>query len=74
MNTNETNIIIHDTIDADQIEDADQIRVDGTLYEDVRVENSNDPDEVRVRAYSEDEGDMVTLSIPYDYRVDLWSV
>lgn len=74
MNTNETNIIIHDTIDADQIEDADQIRVDGTLYEDVRVENSNDPDEVRVRAYSEDEGDMVTLSLPYDYRVDLWSV
>jgi hypothetical protein len=74
MNTNETNIIIHDTIDADQIEDADQIRVDGTLYEDVRVENSNDPDEVRVRAYSEDEGDMVTLYLPYDYRVDLWSV
>lgn len=71
MNTNE---IIHDTIDADQIEDGDQIRVDGTLYENVKVEASDDPDEVRIRAYSEDEGDMVTLSLPYDYRVDLWSV
>jgi hypothetical protein len=67
MNTNETNIIIHDTIDADQIEDADQIRVDGTLYEDVRVENSNDPDEVRVRAYSEDTYKSLSLACCSSY-------
>lgn len=68
------NINIYDNITADQIEDGDQIQVDGVFYEDVRIENSDDPDEVRVRAYSEDEGDMVTIELPYDYPVNLWAL
>ena len=65
---------LYDTITADQIEDGDQIIVDGTPYENVRVLDSDDIDEVRVVGYSEDEGDNVTLSLPYDYSVDLWAV
>ena len=64
---------LYDTITADQIEDGDQIIVDGVAYENVVV-LVHDVDEVRVRAYSEDEGDNVVLSIPYDYPVDLWAV
>lgn len=69
-----TDEIILDTITADQIEDGDQIKVDGTLYERVTILDSTDPDEVRVRAYSDDEGDMVTLELPYDYPVETWSL
>jgi len=68
------NIIINDTIIADQIEDGDQIQVDGVYYENVALLDATDPDEVRVRAYSEDEGDLVTLELPYDYPVNLWSL
>lgn len=67
---------IYDTITADQIEDGDQIIVDGEAYENVAVLGGNpqDDSEVLVRGYSEDEGDNVTLSLPYDYPVDLWAV
>lgn len=65
---------IYDTITADQIENGDQIIVDGTPYENVRVLDSDDIDEVRIVGYSEDEGDDVTLSLPFDYAVDLWAV
>ena len=65
---------IYDTIIADQIENGDQIIVDGTPYENVRLLDSDDIDEVRIVGYSEDEGDDVTLSLPFDYSVDLWAV
>jgi hypothetical protein len=75
MNTNETNIIIHDTIDADQIEIGDQILVDGDPIEvDDFTESESDDSEVIVYGFSHESGDRVTISLPYDYRVDLWSV
>jgi len=65
---------IYDTIQADQIEDGDQIIIDGEALEQVTVLESEDPDEVVIRGYSEDEGDFVRHTLPYDYSVDLWSV
>lgn len=68
------NINEYDNVTADQIEDGDQIKVDDVYYENVTILESTDPDEVRVRAYSEDEGDMVTLELPFDYPVTLWAL
>lgn len=70
-----TDAIVTDTIDADQIEDGDQIIVDGEHLEGVTV--SADPDDVDaviITAFSWETGDRVTHTLPYDYPVDLWAV
>lgn len=73
--TTETDIIVQDTIDADQIEDGDQIIVDGEALEGVTVhDDPNDPDGVIVKGFSWETGDAVEHTLPYDYRVDIWSV
>lgn len=70
-----TDAIIHDTIQADQIEDGDQILVDGDHLENVRVDS--DPEDIEavvVTGYSNDSGDAVTYTLPYDYDVQVWSL
>jgi hypothetical protein len=70
-----TDAIIHDTIQADQIEDGDQILVDGDHLENVRVDSDpEDIDAVVVTGYSFDSGDAVTYTLPYDYDVQVWSL
>lgn len=71
----DTHIIVTDTIDADQIEDGDQIIVDGEALEGVTVhDDESDNDGIVVRGFSWETGDSVEHTLPYDYRVDLWSV
>lgn len=65
---------IIDSIQADQIEDGDQILLDGEPLTDVRTRETDDPDEVIVRGYSLDEGEMVEYAVPFDYSVDVWAV
>ena len=70
-----TDVTITDTIQADQIEDGDQIIVDGDLLERVSVSESYaDPDEVIVKGFSYESGDAVTYSLPFDYDVDVWGI
>jgi hypothetical protein len=65
---------ILDTIQADQIENGDQIIVDGEVFTNVTVHDSEDVSEVLVHAYSEDEGDFKFVPLPYDYYVDVWAL
>lgn len=76
MNKNlNSDIIVHDTIDADQIEDGDQIIIDGEPIEGVTVhDDPSDPDAVIVKGFSWETGDAVEHTLPYDYSVDVWSV
>lgn len=72
---NETDIIIIDTIDADQIEPGDQIVLDGEYITVDTVEDSDTDDYgVVISGYSWDEGDSVSETLPYNYRVDVWSL
>lgn len=72
---NENDIIIIDTIDADQIEVGDQIVLDGEYIEVSFVgDDPADDSAVLVNGYSWDEGDFVANSLPYDYRVDVWGL
>jgi len=76
MENNETDIIIIDTIDADQIEVGDQILIDGDPIEvdDFHDGTTEDDSEVVVHGFSHESGDRVTVSLPYNYRVDVWSL
>lgn len=76
MNKNlNDDIIVHDTIDADQIEDGDQIIIDGEPLEGVTVtDDVDDFDGIRVTGFSWETGDEVIHVLPFDYSVELWSV
>jgi hypothetical protein len=66
---------VHDTITADEVEDGDQIIIDGDLLENVRVES--DPDDISaviIVGYSDNTGDVVRYPLPYDYTVELWAI
>lgn len=66
-------MIITDTIQADQIEDGDQIVIDGDPIEVTSVEESEDDmDEIVVKGFSHDTGDSVQYPLPFDYYVDMW--
>lgn len=68
-------IQILDTIQADQIEDGDQIAVYGDHLEDVTIsDHATDPDLIVVMGYSHDEGDRVAYDVRYSDSVDVWSV
>ena len=63
------------TITADQIENGDQIIVDNDELENVTVED--DPEDINgviVKGYSEETGDIVTYTLPFDYEVQVWAV
>jgi hypothetical protein len=63
------------TIDADQIEDGDQILIDGDPLENVTV--SDDPMDdfaVVIKGFSNDTGDVETYTVPFDYPVEVWAV
>lgn len=76
MNTNDTDIIILDTIDADQIEVGDQILVDLDPVEVTWV--GDDPEApaegIRVKGYSHESGDEVVYDLYFADRVDVWSL
>lgn len=75
MENTDTDIIITDTIDADQIEVGDQIVLDGEYIEvATREDDPEDSDGIIVSGYSWDEGDRVEKTLPYNYRVDVWSI
>lgn len=76
MNKNlNSDIIVNDTIDADQIEDGDQIIIDGEPLENVTVsEDPNDDEAVIVTGFSWEDGGKVVHVLPYNYRVDVWNV
>ncbi len=76
MNENDSDILIIDTIDADQIEVGDQILIDGDPIEvdDFHDGTEGDDTEVVVHGFSHESGDRVVVSLPYNYRVDVWSL
>lgn len=62
-------------VTADQIEDGDQIIVDGDALENVTVHD--DPDDINgviVKGFSEDTGDEAVYTLPFDYEVEVWAV
>lgn len=64
-----------DFILADEIEDGDQISINGDLLENVRV--SGDPDDINiviVTGWSHNSGDTATYHLNYDDDVELWSL
>jgi hypothetical protein len=63
---------IYDTIQADQIEDGDQIIVDGDPLERVRVHDSEEG--IWVVGESVNTGDRETYFLTPDADVDLWAV
>ena len=68
-------INITDTINADQIEDGDQIAVNGDHLENVVIDGDpNDPDAVVITGWSVNTGDLETYSVRYDTDVDVWSI
>lgn len=66
---------IIDTITADQIENGDQIIIDGDLIEGaIAQESETDNDEIIVTGFSWESGDAVRYELPYDYTVEVWSL
>lgn len=64
-----------DSIAAWQIDDGDQIIVDGDPIEvAVAIHGTHDPYEVLVSGYSHESGDFVEYSLYADDSFDLWTV
>jgi hypothetical protein len=61
-------------IEADQIEDGDQIVVDNDYLENVTVLDGEDINEIIVKGFSEDTGDIAEYALPFDYTVSVWAV
>jgi len=61
-----------DIITADAVETKDIISIDGETVVVIAVTETEDPDEVSVRAYSLDTNDTDDYPLPYDYRVELY--
>lgn len=75
MNKTKSDIIVTDTIDADQIEIGDQIIVNAEPIEvDTISDTPDDSDGIRVSGFSWEDGDRVTHDLHYSERVDLWAV
>lgn len=62
----------YDTIDADQIEDGDQILWGDDPLENVRV--LDDQDEIIIEGYSHLTGDVVVINMHHNDRVELWAI
>lgn len=67
-------MIVIDEIFADSIESGDQIIVDGDLIEVREVLETDDVDEVMVKGYSHESGDVETYSLYADDRFEVWAV
>lgn len=64
----------YDTVPADSLEDSDIgaiISIDGEPVEIKAILETEDPDEVTLRVYSHETNETETVSLPYDYNVDL---
>lgn len=68
----DANII--DQIPAYSIEVGDQILIDGDPIEVTALDSTDDVDEVIVRGYSHDTGDVETYSLFADDIYDVWSI
>ena len=71
MNTTET---VYDSISADTIEVGDQIIIDNEPIEVRSISETEDPDEIVIRGYSHDTGDVEQFSLYADDYYDLWSI
>jgi hypothetical protein len=64
---------IHDFVEADTLENGDQVVINGMDYlENVSIIKEDDA--VMVKGYSHISGDSVTYILNYDTEVGLWSV
>lgn len=61
-----------DLITADQIETKDIVSIDGETVVVISVTETQDPDEVSVRAYSLDTNDVDDYPLPYDYSLEYY--